>query len=87
MSKSDVETVQEIEASLRQGLAFMASGAHSKILKLEDIDRDKAWKEVTSAVDEYGEDMIDDIMQWLRSRHWQAVVDAQVQSTDHLREE
>jgi hypothetical protein len=81
MEKSDAELVREIEATIREHLAAIKNDAHVRIMMLSGIDRDKAWEEVTSAVDDYGRDMVVDATHWLRqqvndyaSRRWASAV-------------
>jgi hypothetical protein len=79
--KSDTDTVREIEGIIRDHLAAIKSEAHKRILELGTVDRDKAWEEVSSAVDAYGSDMLSDATHWLRgevtnyvSHRWAAAV-------------
>jgi hypothetical protein len=65
MEKSDAELVREIETTIHEHLAAIKNDAHARIMQLKGIDRDKAWEEVTSAVDDYGQDMVVDATHWL----------------------
>lgn len=80
MENSDFALVREIESVIRDHLAAIKNEAHERVLKLEGIDRDEAWEQISSAVDDYGSDMLTDATYQLRqkatdyaSRRWRAV--------------
>jgi hypothetical protein len=83
MEKSDFDLVQEIQSVITDHLAAIKKEAHERVLKLDGIDRDKAWEEISSAVDAYGGDMLTDATHWLRqqvtdysSSRWRSVTGA-----------
>jgi hypothetical protein len=80
MEKSDFDLVQEIESVITDHLAAIKKEAHERVLKLCDIDRDEAWEQIQSAVDDYGADMLTDATWKLKqkatdysSQRWRSV--------------
>lgn len=64
---SDSLIVREITTLIKDHLDAIKKEAHEKVLKLNGVDRDKAWTEIESAVDAYGGDMLTDATHWLQS--------------------
>jgi hypothetical protein len=80
MSRTDLDLVREIESVITDHLAAIKKEAHERVLKLEGIDRDKAWEQISAAVEDYGGDMLTDATYGLRqqaadyaARRWQTV--------------
>jgi len=65
---SDSLIVREIETVIRDHLGAIKKEAHERVLQLADVDPDKAWQQIESAVDDYGRDMLTDATHWLRTQ-------------------